>query len=121
MTSEILQLMFEQKWELAAAYACQLQKVTVQLAIDGGTWGTAYMLWPPPDPLQGETFGGTEEEMHLIHRYRKAVHDLQTKHATAPGAAEDAEGEAESKVEEPGTTRRRRSAKGLPLERSGDG
>ncbi len=55
------------------------------------------MLWPTPDPLQGETFGGTEEEMHLIHRYRRAVHELQVKHSAAPGAAEDAEIEVEDK------------------------
>ena len=57
----------------------QLQKVFVQVALDQGSWTSAVLLWPYPDPLGSDDWGGDEAEMRAIARYRKGITDLTAK------------------------------------------
>jgi hypothetical protein len=92
MVSEILTELLAQKFDLATAMTCQLHKVLLQHAIDGGDWASATLLWGSPDPLGTEDFGGDYAEMEAVHRYRKALADLKQKHRQQPnGEAEEEE------------------------------
>jgi hypothetical protein len=79
MAAEILQAWRDGSPDRAAALTVQMLKVLHQLAVDGGSWDTAMMLWPAPDPLASDEFGGSELEMRRIHAYRKAVSELRKK------------------------------------------
>jgi hypothetical protein len=112
MSSEILQLLLENNADVATAYVVQLQKVLVQMVSDAGSWETAVLLWPIPDPLSSESFGGTEQEMQQIHRYRRAVTDLRQKHNSFNKEQPLAEGEEAADGGGPQTTRRPRGGRG---------
>jgi hypothetical protein len=55
----------------------QLHKALVQNALDNNSWDAAILLWPMPDPLAFEQFGGTEEEMRRVAGYMKAVDEMK--------------------------------------------
>ncbi len=83
-----------------------------QLAIKNGNWNSAYLLFPTPDPLQSELFGGDEAEMHQIHWYRRALSDLRAKHIAATTAVEDGkENETEGRAPRANQDRKARGGK----------
>ena len=97
MASEILQvLVIEKNLELGAALTVPFQKCLMQMALDNGDWTAGMLLWPYPDPLSGEQFGGTEEEMRRVAAYMKAVSDL--KQRARPSAADARAGTDEERT-----------------------
>ena len=58
--SEILQLQAERRHGAATGFVAQLLKAVSQVAIDHGSWDTARLLLPTPDPLWTVDFGGEE-------------------------------------------------------------
>ncbi len=87
MTSEILAKQLSGEREEATAMVCQVQKILHQGAVDQGDWATGILLWPTPDPLGTEDFGGGMDEMKQIHAYKKALSELRIKHREGNAAA----------------------------------
>ncbi len=49
------------------------------------------MLWPSPNPLGSEEFGGVPAEMKSAHAYRKALAEFRTRHRVVTDEPEDEE------------------------------
>ena len=79
MLGDILDHVLHGCHAVAGALLVQGQKALLQMALDGGSWENARLLGPEPDPYEQAEFGGLEEEMARVHRYRKAITDLKTR------------------------------------------
>ena len=82
MIGDILDHSIHQRHAVSTALLCQTHKALLQMALDGGAWDSARLLWPaPPETEVNEAaeFGGSEHEMRHIQQYRKAVADLKAK------------------------------------------
>ena len=100
MTSELLAALLQKRVAEATALVCQLQKVLLQLVLDGGDWSSAMLLWPSHDPLGSEDFGGSVTEMAAVHKYKKAVAELKSRFRSS--AQDDEEDEpSEGKTGKP--------------------
>ena len=106
MLGDILDHALHDRHQVAAALTVQAMKSMLQMALDDGAWDNAKLLWPESDPYEVAEFGGLEQEMAHVHRYRKAVSDLKTKvkqtplptQPSTPAAdAEEATGQPERK------------------------
>ena len=85
--------------QVGTALRVQGQKRLPQYGLDNGEWSSASLLWPEPDALSSEAFGGSEQEMRRIHAYKKAVselrsknrgdHDNEDQHQTPAGTGQD--------------------------------
>ena len=69
----------------------QLQKCLLQSTLDNGQWDSAMLLWPYPDVMSPEEFGGSEVEMQRVHAYRKALSELRVKSRPTQQEGEDEE------------------------------
>ena len=49
------------------------------MALDGGSWDNAKLLWPETDIQSVTEFGGTETEMRMVHQDKKAVTEIMTR------------------------------------------
>lgn len=65
------------------AYLVQMLRALHQVALDGGTWGTASLLLPRADPIYREQFGATGEELEAIVAYQEAMKKIRSKPETA--------------------------------------
>ena len=76
---QLLELVRLLRGNLATAYTVQASKAVLQASLDGGSWESASLLWPFPDPLGGPEFGGQESEMQAVLAYRRALTELRSK------------------------------------------
>jgi hypothetical protein len=82
MIGDILDHATHGRHAISSALLCQAHKAILQMALDGGGWESARLLWPaPPETEVNEAaeFGGSEQEMQKVQQYRKAVSDLKAK------------------------------------------
>lgn len=63
------------------------------MAFDGGSWVTAALLLPVPDPMGRAEFGGDEDELEAIYAYRKALTALRKQKEGAEGLDDEGEDE----------------------------
>jgi hypothetical protein len=75
---------------VASALLCQAQKACLQMALDGGSWENAKLLWPETDIQSVTEFGGTETEMRMVHQYKKAVTEIKTRLKNPEAEPQDA-------------------------------
>jgi len=87
---EIVQFHHDGMETHAGALAVQGCKALHQVAIDKGDWVNAKLLLPLEEPGERAKFGGDEMELKVIHKYRRAMKELNTK---APAANKDGEKE----------------------------
>lgn len=84
----------------ATAFACQLSKALLQVALDGGDWTNALLLIPVPDVLEEVKFAGEEQEMIEVHGFRKAIREIDSRGAqlkeTPPAGGGKQNGESEA-------------------------
>ena len=93
---EIIWYALEGNHMQSIAYACQLSKAIHQVAIDNGDWSNALLLIPTPDALGEPSFGGEEEEMHMVQGWRRAMRDLKARQSgDRRGAGSDEDGKEE--------------------------
>ena len=71
------------------AYMVQILRALHQVALDGGTWGTASLLLPRADPIYREQFGATGEELEAIVAYQEALKKIRSKPEGPPGNVKD--------------------------------
>ena len=57
----------------------QGMKAVLQVGVDQGDWTSGSLLMPYVDPISQSPFGGTEEEMQAVMKYRKGMKELKTK------------------------------------------
>ena len=79
LLQEVLQLQMADDHLHATALVCQISKALHQVAVDKGDWDTAQLLIPLPDALTEAPFGGDEEELELVHSYKKSLRELKSK------------------------------------------
>ena len=75
---------------MARAWCVQSLRAIHQCALDRGSWQTASLLWPSADPLQGDDFGGTPEELLAAHAWHTAMKDMK-QGRPAKGGEEESE------------------------------
>ena len=75
--SEIHQLQMGGRADQASAFTVQLLRALHQVAIDHGEWHTALKLLPHKDPLERETFGGTEQDLQAVYAYQESLNKLK--------------------------------------------
>ena len=85
----------------ATALTVQGLKALLQVAFDGGTWATACLLLPIPDPMGKSEFGGDEEELEAIYDQRKALTALKKQAKDAVGSEDEDAHEGKKKEEKP--------------------
>ncbi len=91
MIGDVLDRALNWRQQVATALLVQAHKSLLQMAIDQGSLDNAGLVWPEPDSLTPEEFGGSELEMRRVHQYRKAIEKIKTKlRAIGEADAEDA-------------------------------
>ena len=98
------------EWEYAESLLVQLLKLLHQVAVDGGSWDNALLMWPTEDPVGQEDFGMEEHEMIAIHAYRRGLTDLKTKGMRLNTWVEN----DEDKSHNPGKDNKGKPGKGKP-------
>ena len=95
MDVEVYELLRSNQPDVATAQVIQNLKSKLQAVMQGGDWGSAWLLTGLPDPLTKRDFAGTRQEMSVISGYLDAVHRLQkrVRESKGPGNhhAEDEE------------------------------
>ena len=67
------------EYDSATAQTAQALKAMKQVALDDGSWDTAWLLTGLRDLLRGETFAGDFAEMSAISAYRRSLKELEQK------------------------------------------
>ena len=75
--------------EEATAQVVQNLKSKLQAAMDGGDWGSAWLLTGLPDPILRPEFAGDEDEVSAIAGYQMAMAELKKR--VAKGLTPEAE------------------------------
>ena len=78
--AQMCQLLLEGQSDHGLAFGIQCMKALHQCGLDGGSWETADLMIPISDTLDLANFGGTEQELHDIHAYRKSLKELTQAH-----------------------------------------
>ena len=108
--AEALQHQLENRPDHCSATLALALEAIHQVALDDGDWLNASLMLPFEDPLAKAQFGGSEEQMAEITRYRRALKDLRSRtegSGSQPGGGPPA---ANEEAEEPagkGSGRRR--------------
>ena len=72
------------------------------MSLDGGSWDTASLLLPRPDPVHRELFGGTEKELEAAVAYQEALRKLRRRAPGDPQAEQqDPKGKGKGKGKDP--------------------
>ena len=79
LLQEVSQLQKEGQHEHATALVCQIPKAPQLVAVDKGGWDTALLLAVIPDALTEAPFGGDEEELEVVHWYKKSLKELKAR------------------------------------------
>ena len=97
--SSILDVTLTGDMQHTQAYLVQACKALHQVALDRGSWNSAHLLLPEPDPLSPEEFGGDVHELLAAHAFTSVVSDLEKSRG---GAGQQAREEDEENEEEKG-------------------
>ena len=87
MDVEVYELLRSNQPDVAAAQVIQNLKSKMQAVMQGGDWGSAWLLTGLPDPLMKREFAGSRQEMSIISGYLGAVHRLQKRVRESKGLA----------------------------------
>ena len=87
MDVEVYELLRSNQPDVAAAQVIQNLKSKMQAVMQGGDWGSAWLLTGLPDPLMKREFAGSRQEMSIISGYLDAVHRLQKRVRESKGHA----------------------------------
>ena len=85
MEINVLSLILEGKYELAALQAVQNCRCLRQIMIDDGKWKVGWMLTHLEDPWLPKRFGGREADLEVIASYIKSIEELEKKTKSAQG------------------------------------
>jgi hypothetical protein len=73
MVGDILDHALNGRHAVATALLVQAHKSLLQMAIDAGSWENARLLWPEPDSMAPEEFGGSDPfsrfQWHRPHQH----------------------------------------------------
>ena len=83
-------LLQQGKTHSALAQLVQNMKALHQSTLDNGSWKNAWLLTGLVDPAAKRRFGGTEEELEIVHEYGKTLDELE-KRVRGPPSKEDGE------------------------------
>ena len=71
------QLLYQEEWTKAHAFAVQIRKMLLQCALDDGQWKKATLLLPTGDPSRQIEYAGLPLELEAAHKYMRALKDLK--------------------------------------------